>query len=82
MPGGDRWHILFDTETKHFCVVHEWGTVDSRPELNNNGVLSGGAVELDIASFLATRKEGPAQRKLQRLIKTMFENQPRNMFED
>lgn len=80
--GGDRWHLVFDTGTKRLCVVHEWGSGGNPPGPVHNDELTGGSVELDIASFLTTREEGPAQRKLQRLIKTMFDNHSKTMFDD
>jgi hypothetical protein len=66
--GGDWWYLVFDTETKRFCVEHQWGYKDPHP----GDKLESGTVELEIQAYLAAGEEGPGQREFVRLIKTMF----------
>jgi hypothetical protein len=64
----DCWYLLFDTETKRLCVLHEWGDADALKDGTSSGY-----VELDVAAYLTTR-EDTGQRELVRLVKAMFEN--------
>jgi hypothetical protein len=64
----DCWYLLFDTETKRLCVLHEWGNTD-----DVRGGTTGERVELDVAAYLTSRDDA-GQRELTRLVKGMFED--------
>ena len=67
---GDWWYLVFDTETKRFCVEHEWRHEAAPGE----EAPAGGTVPLEISAYLVTREEGPGQRELIRLIKGIFDD--------
>ena len=69
----DWWYLVFETDTRHFRVVHEWGNADH----HRHGKITGGTVELDVTAYLS-RQADPGQRELVRLIQTMFEAAARN----
>jgi hypothetical protein len=64
----DCWYLLFDSETKRLCVLHEWGNAD---DLRDG--TAGERVELDVAAYLTTRDDA-GQRELVRLVTVLFEN--------
>ena len=64
----DRWYLQFDTDTKRFCVLHEWGNTDDHQD-----GAAGERVELEVAAYLTSRNDA-GQRELVRLVTIMFDN--------
>ena len=71
--GGDWWRLVFDTDTKRLYVEHEWHHTDMR---GGGGASSRGRSQMDVASFLGQPEQGPAHRELQRLLSSLFEEEP------
>jgi hypothetical protein len=65
----DRWHLVFDTDTKRLYVEHEWDRVDGR----GGGDAERGTSQLDIPEYLTQGGQTAGHRELWRLLKMLFE---------
>ena len=64
----DLWALVFDTDTKHLYVEHEWTCLETR-----EGEAERRTGVLDIAEYLTQGGQTAGHRELWRLLQTLFE---------
>lgn len=64
----DLWALVFDTDTKHLYVEHEWTCLESR-----EGEAERRTSAMDIAEYLTQGGQTAGHRELWRLLQTLFE---------
>ena len=64
----DVWTLVFDTDTKHLYVEHEWTYLEMR-----EGEAERRTGAMDIAEYLTQGGQTAGHRELWRLLQTLFE---------
>jgi hypothetical protein len=66
----DWWRLVFETDTKHLYVEHEW----KHEDVSWRGQANVGTGKIEIEDYLAEPGEGPGQHELMRILNLLFED--------